>query len=545
MSEQHDDLASRIIKQRQAEEQKRSFLRELLDEYLHREDKLLVHRTRMGGSESYVASVTLAWLSEHVQFAQNLPLFKERIDQTTGNVMIDSDTLEMLNQRPLNFSRQFPMTQYLLARENHKFPPILAALNREWVDEPHADEWVVGADRVGRAVRSASDFEPLSNDGELGLLQVDVATTLYALDGQHRLLAVNGLLEFIRYGRLEEKNEKNAPTGNVLTKEQLQAEYPSLTDSYLQKLKTEKIGIEILPTVMQGESREEARHRIRRIFVHVNRMAVALDKGMMTALDEDNGFRIIAKQACTSHRLFNIAGTDGSTENLVEIERQNLGPKSEMLTTLETLAASAQLYLEYDERFLSWVPKNPALVPRRPEQEALREGLAEFSKFLDGLAELPTMRKVRQGQSTRDLREFDKDGPKHLLMRPIAQQSLAEAVGFCHFEKGMDLSVLFRKLEKIDKSGLFSNINVVESYWWGLQVIPAAAPRIKKQRRKSTVDLMIYLLGGFHDDQARIDELKELAIRERTTPPPEEVTFGFDGKKTPTDRFQLPDVITV
>lgn len=525
---------------------RRRALRELLDDELNRSDRLFVHRTRMGGTESYVASVTLSWLGEHLQFAHNLPLFREKVDLETGTLKVDSETIDMLNQRPVDYSRQYPMAQYLIARPHHKFPPILAALNKAWVDDPGADEWISGTGGTRRAGQSAAEFEPITTDGELGVLKVDPGTTLYALDGQHRLLAILGVLEFIRDGRLEERRLNNTTTGTVLTKEIIQEWYPEVTDSYLQALKSETIGIEILPTVMQGENRDEALHRVRRIFVHVNRMAVPLDKGMMTALDEDNGFRIIGKRITKEHGMFNIAGDGGHTVNLVEIERPNLTAASEMLTTLETLSNAAREYLEHDPRFEDWVPKNSALVPRRPEEEEIEDGLGEVAAFFDHFSELPTMQRIRQGHSRKALREFNvEDGEKHLLVRPIAQQEIAAAVGYCHFNKNMELDVIFRKLRRMDESGRFSGIDSVTSYWWGLQVRPGTRPAIRKQFRSGTRDLMIYLLGGFHDEQNKIDDLRRRLMDERTTPPPEEKIYDFTGNPTTSDGFALPSVVTV
>lgn len=520
----------------------REMLKEALDDELSRANRLFVQKSNMGGNESYIASVPLSWLSEHVQFAQNLPLFKEKLDPSGMNIVVDDETIDMLKQRPINYGRQYPMAQYLLNRRYHKFPPILTVLNTPWVDDPHSDQWVTGGDGTLRAIGSCAEFESLTTEQALGMLVIREDMQLYALDGQHRLLAVQGMMNFIKEGHLEEKKSDGKFTGTRLSRQMI-----DLTDSQLQALLREKIGVEILPAVMQGESRDESRQRIRRIFVHVNRMAVSLDIGMMTALDEDNGFRILGKNMVKNHKLFNRSGEGGEKENLVEIKKPSLLAASAKLTTLETVANSARLYLEHESNpFADWLPKNLALVPRRPDQEELLKGIETFSEFLDRFSELPIMQRIAQGESCKKLREFkETDSPHHFLLRPIAQQIVAEAVGYCHFEKGADLDVLFRKLKKLDRENKFDNIDKVQSYWWGLQVKPGDPSTMKKQQRPSATKLMIYLLGGYHGEREKVEELKELAINDRKMPPPDETLYGFDGEVVQETAFTLPPPIMV
>ncbi len=522
-----DQLADQVLAQGS---QRRAALQRLLEEELHRTDRLLAQRSQMGDSEAYVTSVTLSWLRANVQFAHNLPLFKEKYNPKTGRIEIDATTMKKITQRPINYSRQFPMAQYLLRIRNHKFPPILAVLNCDWVDNPEAEEWT-----ALRAVRSVAEFEPLSSSGDVGLLRVGTGFTLYALDGQHRLLAVDGALEFIEKDILYQMKDDRKQTGTSLTKETLAKQNPDITESYLQSLKNERIGLEILPAVMQGESREESRIRVRTIFVHVNRYATVLEKGMMTVLDEDNGFRLVAKEIATKHLLF-----EGETR--VEMQKPNLTSKSKQLTTLETLANGLKLYCEHTDPYDDWLPDLKGLVPQRPDEEQLAACLEEATDVFDRLAKIPIMQKVLQGESTAELREFGKGGARsHLLMRPIGQQALLEAIGYCHYERGLSLDDLFTKIARLDRDGRFDNIDDPASLWWGLQVKHGPPPAIKNQRRGSTVDMLKYLLGGLHGEGEEIEALKAAAINDRTTAPPDEKIIGFNGKPTTAEAFSLPN----
>ncbi|MGB7272714.1 MAG: DGQHR domain-containing protein, partial [Geitlerinemataceae cyanobacterium] len=263
-------------------------------------DRLLVQKTQMGTTEAYLGAVTLEWLANRVGFASQLPLFQPHLDRETQNVERGTHTAETIIQRPLDWSRQAPLAQYLATRATHKFPPLLVVLSPEWVDDSLADEW----DLMGKATRSASYFLPLEGQNPAGWLAIPSDVSVYALDGQHRLMGVQGLLELIQTGQLQPYNKSKKPTGKPIVLEDLAKNYDIEIDT-LKNLSQETIGVEFIPAVVKGETREEARRRVRSIFVHVNLMAVPLSKGQLALLDEDDGFSIVARHAAISHPLLN------------------------------------------------------------------------------------------------------------------------------------------------------------------------------------------------------------------------------------------------
>ena len=113
-------------------------------------------------------------------------------------MIVDKDTIDEILQRPLNYARQSELAQYLAARKQHKFPPVLVVISQDWVDQLDSDEW----DADGRAVISAARFSPLDSHGRYGLLDLSSDMRIFALDGQHRLLGVQGLIELVRKGKL-------------------------------------------------------------------------------------------------------------------------------------------------------------------------------------------------------------------------------------------------------------------------------------------------------------------------------------------------------
>ena len=119
------------------------------------------------------------------------------------------------------------MVQYLAGRTTHKFPPVLVTIDRGWVDNIHADEW----GRGGKANESAAMFTPLDGNNSFGLLDVGESVRIYALDGQHRLMGVQGLMELLRVGELPRYNKEKSPIGNKITRSEL-----GTTEEYLESL---------------------------------------------------------------------------------------------------------------------------------------------------------------------------------------------------------------------------------------------------------------------------------------------------------------------
>ncbi|MGF1672785.1 MAG: hypothetical protein ACFCUV_03765, partial [Rivularia sp. (in: cyanobacteria)] len=92
----------------------------LLTKYLGDNQQLLVQKTEMGGTQAYVGSVTLEWFASQVHFASFLPLLQSKYNSDTDNIEIDASSIDDIQQRPLDWSRQAPLVQYLAARKNHK-----------------------------------------------------------------------------------------------------------------------------------------------------------------------------------------------------------------------------------------------------------------------------------------------------------------------------------------------------------------------------------------------------------------------------------------
>ena len=152
-----DEVVKATLEQ---DQRNRNALALLLDQYANQKDQYFVQRLEMGGTESFIGTVSLEWFALKVSFASELPLFNEKIDED-GRVIVDKDTIDEILQRPLNYARQSELAQYLAARKQHTFPPVLVVISQDWVDQLDSDEW----DADGRAVISAARFSPLDSQG--------------------------------------------------------------------------------------------------------------------------------------------------------------------------------------------------------------------------------------------------------------------------------------------------------------------------------------------------------------------------------------------
>jgi len=489
--------------------------------------EILVQRTNMGGSEAYIGSVTLQWLVDRVRYASEMSLLSEQHQPKDNNIAIDSDSIEVIQQRPLDWSRQAALVQYLAGRTTHKFPPVLVTIDRDWIDNIHAPEW----GRGGKATESAAMFMPLDGNDSFGLLDVGESVRIYALDGQHRLMGVQGLMELLRAGELPRYNKYRELVGNKITIAEL-----GTSEVYLQSLPQETIGIEFISAVVKGETQLDARRRIRSIFVHVNLMAIALSKGQLAQLDENDGFAIVARNIAVNHPL--LKDTPGRKPR-VNWDSATVATKTTVLTTLQALQDMAAKYLQY--QFPHWKPKaQKGLVPLRPESAELETGIAAFSQLFDRLSQFISYGRL-QAEDTPQLRRFSFElggGEGHILFRPVGQVAFAQGVGIAVFKKQMAQTDVFRKLDRYDADGGFSQINLPQSLWYGILYDPNKK-RILVSGRDLAAKLIVYLLGGVDNDFDRA-ELRRYVAEARTVG---EYAMSFEGKLVTPKEVGLPPIL--
>lgn len=257
----------------------RDVLSRLLDDKVQKSGHIFTLTSRMGRIRSYLASMNLSWVAENVCFPDDFPLFEKHSE--TKKISINETNADMFEQHKLDWRRQLPMTSYLAKTINRKFPPLLVVAYQSWTyqDRHQNDIW----DVEGRATQDSIYEKPLDSNGYF-IEIMDENTIYYALDGKHRLMAIKGLKELLLNNRLpaRDKNGKNKTKGGLC----LDKITDSVVESYknleygpknkaeaykwLQELLSETMGVEIIPAVNSGETKEEAATRLWQIFSNVD-----------------------------------------------------------------------------------------------------------------------------------------------------------------------------------------------------------------------------------------------------------------------------------
>lgn len=518
----------------QMEERNRQALSLLLERQRDKAGHLFALSTRMGEISSYVATATLGWIAQNVHFAGDLPLFKGKVDKKTKKIPLDENTISHVQQRQPDWRRQLPMALYLLIRRNHKFPPLLVVGYQDWVYHFNAEQW--GLDK--RAMQNS--LTVMSLEPKAIYFDLDIKNTkYYALDGQHRLMAILGLHELLTKGKLFSLDVDGKPKPKrFITRDtvvnQIQKETgedETAIHNRLERLMAERIGIEIIPAVAYGETYKEALFRLRSTFVDVNEKAKKLTPGEVIILDENEGFRVIARNVMVTHDLL---------KDKIHQKRGQLLEASEYYTALQPLVEIARNYLGAKTEFSHW--KNPVLGDKslgfiRPDETELSKGTITLNGYFDAFEQLPSHLRFIQGKPAGEIRK--KDGEDNILFRPMAQMALAEAIAYLEREYNMSLESIIKVLAKQEKSGQLK-LRDRQAPWFGVLCDPIDEKmRRKKENRTLCSRLFCYLLGGgITDDKEREDLRSDFADARRIR---DNEAVNMDGKLINKDKVQLPN----
>lgn len=285
--------------------------------------------------------------------------------------------LNKLIQRGLS-ARTVEIKDYLL-RAHHRF--LGALIVAAWGGEP---EYV--------PVKMESEDGLIEGlDDQFGVLIFDGSQQYFALDGQHRLKAIKDALA------------KNPALGS------------------------EEISVLLVKHTDDAEGRE----RTRRLFTNINRNARKTTKSEDIALDEDDGYAIIARRLVTEHEFFSTTGrvlvfTDIGHDGEVKLATGNVSKSHKSaFTTLVTLYEMLRT-LGYD--------LDPSMGKEngRPDNDVLDSSYdilqSRLTKLMNACGDI--RKKVESTANARDLRAPAKnESAGHPFMRPVIQRMLADVVG--------------------------------------------------------------------------------------------------------------------
>ena len=446
-------------------QEERRALSAALDREINLEGHVLVQKINMGlvNSEtgidkqvpSYSAVLSLDKVASTVLMGSDMEFMKKKIDKKTGKIVVDEENINQIMQRAPDWSRQINITAYLLSNPYHKFTSILAVIEPDWINDPHHNNW--GDDQ--RALVNSIEFTALDTSGKLGLIKLE-GSSIFALDGQHRIMGIKGL-QNLQSNNLYYMNKAGKAKGDPISADEFFEEI-GVTGVNLRKILNETMSIEFIPAVIKGETREEARRRLRSYFVSINTYAKKITDGESRLLDEDDGYKVVAKELVLSHPLFKVPGKED--KHRVNMSDNNLGETNDSyITTLIAITIMSENYLSKNdnERSEKWNSILGGKVKIRPDENEISKAVSDFKEFLDMVSKLTVFQKLNKGIKPSKLRAFPKnkegqeDNEGHLLMRPIGQQILADATGKL-VGQGDKLNDIFSRLEKIEKEGHFN-----------------------------------------------------------------------------------------
>lgn len=284
--------------------------------------------------------------------------------------------LSQLFQRGIS-ARTKEITDYLLSSEHRFLGAIVVAA---WGGEPMYTRLAI--DDPGDILNGL--------DREFGVLTFDGTQQYFALDGQHRLRAIKDAIK----------------------------QDPSIGKE------------DICVLIVTHYDTGDGRRRTRRLFSNINRNAKPMGQGENIALDEDDGFAILARRFLEDHEFLRREGRVrvivGKSENgELNLAKGNV-PKSDgsALTTLPVLYDLLR-HLGRDQPSVMFAKSH------RPSDETLDEVYKVLCQRVDDL--LAHCGNIRQrldsSVSAKDLRApKGAEGTGHPFMRPVVQKAIAKVV---------------------------------------------------------------------------------------------------------------------
>jgi hypothetical protein len=508
-------------------EQRREILATLLGKAIARNGHFAAFASAMGktvagdGSTatpvpSFTVLHSLEWISRHIRLGSEMPFMENKIDHETGRLIVDYSNADEIKQRAPDWTRQAALAAYL-AQPQRKFGPIMAVISPAWVEDPSHENW----DENRRAKQGAAEFLPLEPGGTVGLVKLD-GVRVYALDGQHRVLGMRGLRDLRDQGFIQLRTKDGTARDANFTRDQFIESF-GLTIEELQAVFNDSMPVEYIPAVVTGETHSEATRRIRRTFIALNSYAKKTEKGENILLDETDGYAIVARRLAVNHPLFE----GGGTHRRVNWKTTSIpNGRTPFITTLGTLQEIAQSYLPAvaGDVVRRWETPISGMVPVRPPDTDIDLAYERLAELFDHIRKLPIFKRLEDLDIDDNLaalekwREFPKysrtgqvlDGTGgnrgHLLLRPLGQTILANAVAELAAPEdrggyGLTLRTIFRRIAEIDAAEGFE-ARRTKSIWYGVTYAPTTN-RIINRNKSWAHQLLIQLVAGISDAEAK------------------------------------------
>lgn len=380
-------------------------------------------RFTMGGLEFFVTKMNASEIAETVHFASDLFQGKTLSEAIQRNLAVNRASKEI--------------AFYWRENEARFFNSIVIAA------------WQGGATfQAIESLDSGIDFfnTLLQKDKRMhnsfGILAFDGSEQYYALDGQHRVRAIQLM--------------HNQP-----------GDFPP-PDGF----KDDEFTVIIVPTA-EDESVEQFRVRYRRMFSALNRYAKPTDNATNIVMDEDDVFAIVTRRLITDHSFFRWGDNDWENERVKTDGGKNLTAGQAYFTQIEVLYGVTERLLSSALRQNTVLADSGASKFKqvRPSEGRIDQWYDEVALIWDVLAEtVPNLRADPVSMRTHNPRDDDDEKFDHLWFWPIGQQMVAPLVRMLIDRSAVEVGAEIDT--PLDRKEVQKALQVLSKIDWDLHSVP-------------------------------------------------------------------------
>jgi DNA sulfur modification protein DndB len=391
-------------------------------------------RAKMGDWIYYIAYMRMKEIAARVDFAEDIH---------------DSKSLNDLLQRAVT-SRSTSIVSYLLKQKQRFFNSIIIGVYGG------APKWfeltLKGNDKL-----SSKDL-PAYLIGSVGYLLLNGQENLFAIDGQHRVSAIDDAV----------------------------------------KADTQLEDEEVAVIFVSAKQDQASRQRTRRLFSTLNRYAKPVGQRDIIALDEDDTTAIIVRKMINEYELFR-----GKRINTTVLGKSIPKNDNHCITTIVSLYDMLNIILR-DKPDKEW----KEFLSIRPDEKIITKYYKRAATYWDNLQ----MAFEVFHSLTKEEIEIDRWRHKaggHLLFRPIGLQIVTEVVKLLT-EGGLSQRAALRRIAKVD-------LTLSSSPWAGLLWEPRKKRMITRKENQAVARKLLYymakgLLSSIKTDKHALKEEYASAI---------------------------------
>ena len=403
-------------------------------------------KAHMGDWDYYAVRMTMREVAREVQLASDL---------------WEDKTLSDAIQRVLDESRVKQQIVNFLSRRSDRFfaSLVVAAIGGN-------PQWTAISSRFGES---------------FGELSFEVDPRYYALDGQHRLKAIQELMA----------DPAGAP--------------PGFADEQLS----------VIVVVREHQSMDDGLwlQRYRRLFSSLNRYAKPTDADTNIIMDEDDVIAIVTRRLITDHEFFRAPHPEQKSFRVLT-KGKNLKSGASHFTSLQTLYEMNKNLLMSTERRRQWgrAKDLKVFLQFRPEENEIDRYYQILSSCWDAvLLAVSVLREAPERMRTHELPDPNPNGYRdHLLFWPIGQELFAEAVRQLLDRAGLGDDAECSAMESALQPLAEVPWDLHSAPWRYLLLVPTTVEesswRMRSEDRKLALDLAARLLRWIVDLDALDDE---------------------------------------